>query len=114
MFKVALEALTELLRWRRVAAEIAARRLVLTELEKVDDEIDEIEKSIERDRIAGRHVDADKRVLQLARRASLERGIFEIAERAGIARTERLHFGGFGSGEGERPSDNGLDQSTTA
>ncbi len=96
MLKAALLALQEWLHWRRVMAEIQARRLVLTELERVEREIDEIEDDIEKHRRNGDHADADRLLLAISRRACFERGILDLAEGAGFHRSERLRFGGSG------------------
>jgi len=91
--------LLELLRWRRVEAEISARRLLLTELEKVDDEIDELEKQIDTCRKSGDHSRADQLLLSEVRRASFERGILDLAKGANIYSPEKSDIcGPSGSG----------------
>jgi hypothetical protein len=61
-----LAAATEFFRWRAKAAEIDARRLELTEYERVEDEIRDLEKEINRLRSRGSH---DAAVLLLKRQA---------------------------------------------
>lgn len=101
-----LQLVLELLRWRRVEAEISARRLVLTELERVDDEIDILEKQIAGCRKSGDHVRADQLLLSQVRRTSFERGILDLAEGANVHCPTNSDIGGPAGGSTKRQDDN--------
>jgi hypothetical protein len=101
-----LQIIKELLHWRRVEAEISARRLVLTELENVDKEIDGLESDIEKYRKRGDHSHADRLLLSQIRRASFARGLLTLAKGSGLSSTTRGDFGGFGGSETKGSDDN--------
>ncbi len=81
MLKI-LTILAEFFQWRRVMAEIQARRLLLDELNKVDDDADALEDEISRARIAGMHQHADRLLLRQTNLILYRTGLYSIKKGA--------------------------------
>ncbi len=96
MLKI-LTILAEFFQWRRIMAEIQARRLLLDELNKVDDEADALEDEISRARIAGMHQHADRLLLRQTNLILYRSGLYSAK-----AGAELRGGSGYGSSAGER------------
>lgn len=86
----------ELLHWRRVEAEISARRLLFDVLKEGEDGIDDIENEIERLQESSDPIDlinAQRMLHAQVQRACLNQGILDVARRADIQISKRHNFG---------------------
>lgn len=77
-------AVKEFFRWRAVKAEIEARRLIIDEMERVEDENQEIEKRVRALHDAGDHDAADLLQIRAVRRACFSVGLSELGEGANL------------------------------
>ena len=68
--------------WMAISAEIKARRLLIEELEKCEDEKKRFEGEVQHARATGKHGRADWMLARCARRACLESRILDIGEGA--------------------------------
>lgn len=80
-----LELATEFLRLANTRAKIRLQRLALIELERIDDECDEIDRAVDKLLRAGRAADADRLLEQRSRRAifraSCAAALFDVAKK---------------------------------
>ena len=106
-----LAAVKEFLHWRRIVAEIQARRLLLDEVDRASEEIDDLEDQVNRARSNGMHALADRLLSRAARLVLYRSRLPDLKERPDIRSTE-----GHGPSDGERdpeegPRDTGPDKS---
>ncbi len=106
-------ALKEFLRWRAVKAEIEAKRLIIDEMEKIEDETKEFEKTINDLRYAGKHDTADLLLNRAVRRARLSVRISELGKGADVQSTTQDDSGGRFCNQETTGSDIGSDRSDT-
>lgn len=87
--KTILELVKEFLHWRRVVAEIEARRLLVSELEGLDNEIDKLEELV----AAARHDNhpelADRLLEDYTRRCVYRAGIHSLSQGPSAPGTKR-------------------------
>jgi hypothetical protein len=75
MIGAILTALAEFLKWRRIAAEIEARRLLYDELQRIDDSVEDLGASVAQHRAAGDHELADRLLRRQARAVLYRAGL---------------------------------------
>ena len=102
-----LTAAKEFFQWMRVREEIASRRLLQEEHDRVDAENDDLTDQIHNARQSGLHGVADRLLDRQVRLSRYRAGIYSIEERANLYSGNRLDAGKDVSGQQKGPTDSG-------
>lgn len=107
-----LLALKEYLRWQAIKSEIECKRLVIDEMERIEDETKQLEIDIDAFRSRGEFDRADLMLDRAVRRAGLSVWISDVGKRADVQGSPQDDIGGGVCNQEAAGSDIGSDSSS--